>query len=163
MGASFSKAGNRSKGRRKFQAMSEINVTPMVDVMLVLLVIFMVAAPLMTTGVPVDLPGSNAPALPEQKDPLMITLTQEGKLFLQETEVPSAALVARLKAITGVNPDAPVYIRADQTLAYGQVMELMGLIRQGGYTKVALISEPAGSKPKLPVSGERVKSPSLSK
>lgn len=148
MGAGLTSPSNRLKRRRSSRAMADINVTPMVDVMLVLLVIFMVAAPLMTTGVPVDLPGSNAPALPEQKDPLMITLTQEGKLFLQETEITPQALIPRLKAIAGVNADAPLLIRADQGLPYGKVIEVMGMIREGGYQKVALVSEPFSNQPK---------------
>ena len=148
MGVLLPASSKTPKRRRSFHAMAEINVTPMVDVMLVLLVIFMVAAPLMTTGVPVDLPGSNAPALPEQKDPLMVTLTPEGNLFLQETQITPQALIPRLKAITGVNPDAPLLIRADQGLAYGRVMELMGMIREAGYKKVALVSEPFSNQPK---------------
>lgn len=134
--------------RRRLTPMADINVTPMVDVMLVLLVIFMISAPLMTAGVPVDLPSSAAPVLQDKEEPLIISLDKEGKIFIQETETPLEALSPRLVAITGANPETRIYIRADRTLPYGQVMEIMGIISRAGYPKVALVSEPASFQSK---------------
>jgi biopolymer transport protein TolR len=134
--------GRRSGGRRSgYRPMSEINVTPLVDVMLVLLIVFMVAAPLLTVGVPVDLPQTQAPAINEQKEPLVITLNAAGQLYIQETEVPDDGLVARLKAITNNNPNASIYVRGDKTINYGRVMEVMGMVGSAGFTKVSLIAE----------------------
>lgn len=141
MGASI--GTQKPSKRRRLSPMAEINVTPMVDVMLVLLVIFMISAPLMTAGVPVDLPSSAAPVLQEKTEPLILSLDKEGRLFIQETETSLDVLAPRLTAITGANPEARIYIRADRALPYGQVMEVMGLVSQAGYPKVALVSEPA--------------------
>jgi biopolymer transport protein TolR len=134
--------------RTRYKPMSEINVTPMVDVMLVLLVIFMVAAPLLTVGVPVDLPQSKAPAITEQKEPLVITVNAEGKLFLQNTELSDDELVPRLQAITKNNPEADIYVRGDRAINYGRVMEVMGMISAAGFSKVSLITEQPRDKPK---------------
>ena len=140
-------AGRKRKGRRTRSApMAEINVTPMVDVMLVLLIVFMVAAPLLTVGVPVDLPQTNAPAINEQKEPLVISVNNEGKLFLQNTEVADDQLIARLKAITSNNPAATIYVRGDKAINYGRIMEVMGMLNAAGFRKVALVTEtPKGS------------------
>jgi len=127
--------------RRRHQPMSEINVTPMVDVMLVLLVIFMVTAPLLTVGVPVDLPETKASPLPGQDEPLVISVDAEGKVYLQETEIDPANLVPRLVAITDNKADSRIFVRGDRTIAYGRVMEVMGLVAAAGFTKVALIAE----------------------
>src|SRR3954453_11874045 len=132
--------------------MSEINVTPLVDVMLVLLIIFMVAAPLMTVGVPVDLPKTQASALNQDNEPITITVNPEGKIFLQETEVPIEGLVAQLQAIAQAQPaGAPerrIFVRGDKAISYGRVMEVMGTISAGGFSKVALLAEqPAGKPP----------------
>jgi biopolymer transport protein TolR len=127
--------------RNAYRPMAEINVTPMVDVMLVLLIVFMVAAPLLTVGVPVDLPQTNAPAINEQKEPLVISLNSEGKLFLQNTEVADDQIIPRLKAITNNNPAATIYVRGDKAINYGRVMEVMGMVGSAGYTKVSLIAE----------------------
>ena len=135
-------------GRQRYKPMSEINVTPMVDVMLVLLVIFMVAAPLLTVGVPVDLPQSKAPAITEQKEPLVITVNAEGKLFLQNSEIADDDLVPRLQAITKNNPDADIYVRGDRAINYGRVMEVMGMVSAAGFTKVSLITEQPRDKAK---------------
>ncbi|HEV2550603.1 MAG TPA: protein TolR [Stellaceae bacterium] len=141
--------GNGGGGpRQRYKPMSEINVTPMVDVMLVLLVIFMVAAPLLTVGVPVDLPQTKAPAITEQKEPLVITINAESKLFLQNTEVGEDELVPRLQAITKNNPEADIYVRGDRAINYGRVMEVMGLVSAAGFTKVSLITEQARDKGK---------------
>jgi biopolymer transport protein TolR len=123
--------------------MSEINVTPMVDVMLVLLIIFMVAAPLLTVGVPVDLPQTKAPAITEQKEPLVISVNAQGHLFLQNSEVADDDLVPRLQAITKNNPQADIYVRGDHAISYGRVMEVMGMVGAAGFTKVSLITEQA--------------------
>lgn len=150
---SFSIGGNhRMKGtRRKAHIVAEINVTPMVDVMLVLLIIFMVTAPLLTVGVPVDLPKTNASALNEKDDPLTVTIDGKGTLYLQETPLELETLVPRLVAITGSNPEARIYVRGDQGISYGRVMEVMGAINAAGFRKVALISQlPQGKAPSTP-------------
>ena len=135
-------------GRNRYKPMSEINVTPMVDVMLVLLVIFMVAAPLLTVGVPVDLPQTKAPAITEQKEPLVITVNAEGKLFLQNSPIADEELVPRLQAITQNNPTADIYVRGDRAIQYGRVMEVMGMVSAAGFGKVSLITEQARDKAK---------------
>jgi biopolymer transport protein TolR len=139
---------NGGNGRARYKPMSEINVTPMVDVMLVLLVIFMVAAPLLTVGVPVDLPQTKAPAINEQKEPLVITVNAEGKLFLQNSEIEDDQLVPRLQAITKNNPDADIYVRGDRAINYGRVMEVMGMVSAAGFNKVSLVTEQARDKAK---------------
>jgi len=139
---------NGNNGRARYQPMSEINVTPMVDVMLVLLVIFMVAAPLLTVGVPVDLPQTKAPAITEQKEPLVITVNAQGKLFLQNGAVGDDELVPRLQAITKNNPQADIYVRGDRAISYGRVMEVMGMVSAAGFTKVSLVTEQARDKAK---------------
>ena len=131
--------GRRNNGR--YMPMSEINVTPFVDVMLVLLIVFMVTAPLLTVGVPVDLPKTQASQLSDQVEPLVVTVNAEGRLFIQETETEAGQLVPRLQAITQNKPDTRIYVRGDQAINYGRVMEGMGLINSAGFTKVALIAE----------------------
>jgi len=144
--------GHRLAGR--YRPMSEINVTPLVDVMLVLLVVFMVAAPLLTVGVPVDLPQTQAPPITEPKEPLVITINGDGQIFLQETEVPTDSLVPRLQAITGSNPEALLYVRGDRAINYGRVVEVMSLISTAGFRKVSLIAEsPKGTAGKNASSG----------
>ena len=133
--------GYGSDMRARYKPMSEINVTPMVDVMLVLLVIFMVAAPLLTVGVPVDLPQTQAPAITEQKEPLVITINAKGDLFLQESPVGADELVPRLQAITKNNAQADIYVRGDRAINYGRVMEVMGMVSAAGFSKVSLITE----------------------
>ena len=132
----------------RYRPMAEINVTPLVDVMLVLLVVFMVAAPLLTVGVPVDLPQTNAAPINEPKEPLVITVNAEGKVFLQDSQLDTDALVPRLQAITGNNPDAVLYVRGDRKVDYGRVLEVMSLVSAAGFTKVSLIADspkgPAG-------------------
>jgi biopolymer transport protein TolR len=121
--------------------MSEINVTPFVDVMLVLLIVFMVTAPLLTVGIPVDLPKVKANALTDQKDPIEITVKLNGSVYLSESLVEVKNLIPRLNAITDQNKEARVYVRGDRTVAYGRVMEIMSIINSAGYTKVALVAE----------------------
>jgi len=125
----------------RYRPMSEINVTPLVDVMLVLLVVFMVAAPLLTIGVPVDLPQTQAPPITEPKEPLVITINGEGRIFIQDTEVPTESLIPRLQAITANNSDAPLYVRGDKAINYGRVVEVMSLVSAAGFRKVSLIAE----------------------
>ena len=121
--------------------MSEINVTPFVDVMLVLLIVFMVTAPLLTVGIPVDLPKVSAKALTDQKDPLEITVKLDGSVYLGESLVEVENLIPRLNAITDQNTQARIYVRGDRVVAYGRVMEIMSLINTAGYVKVALVTQ----------------------
>lgn len=121
--------------------MSEINVTPFVDVMLVLLIVFMVTAPLLTVGVAVDLPESRSSPLPGQDEPLTVSVTREGAIFLQDSEIALGELGARLMAITERNPEARVFVRGDRTIDYGQVMEVVGEIHASGFSRVALVTE----------------------
>jgi biopolymer transport protein TolR len=144
MAASFNNgsAGWRRNGiASRFKPMSEINVTPLVDVMLVLLIVFMITAPLLTVGVPVDLPQTQAEAIADPQEPLVITLQKDGKVFIQESEVDLDTMVAKLIAITGANPETTIFVRADKGIAYGQVMELMGLVTVAGFNQVSLIVE----------------------
>lgn len=136
-----SSGGGPRRGRRRHAAMSEINMTPMVDVMLVLLIIFMVAAPMLTAGVPVDLPESNAKALASREEPLTISVSKSGDVFLQETRVDLATLPERLKAIGGERKETPIFIRGDRGIAYGQMMEIMGLVNAAGFRKVSLVTQ----------------------
>ena len=121
--------------------MSEINVTPFVDVMLVLLIVFMVTAPLLTVGIPVDLPKVKAEALTDQKDPIEITVKLDGLIYLGESEVEIENLIPRLNAITDQNTEARIYVRGDRVVAYGRVMEVMSIINSAGYIKVALVAQ----------------------
>jgi biopolymer transport protein TolR len=121
--------------------MSEINVTPMVDVMLVLLIIFMVTAPLLTVGVPVDLPKTEASVISGQDEPLVISVDRDGKIYLQETEIDITALVPRLSAITGSKPETRIFVRGDRSAVYGRIVEVMGTVSAAGFSRVALIAE----------------------
>jgi len=129
--------------RRRRGVMSEINVTPMVDVMLVLLIIFMVSAPLLTVGVPIDLPQSQAKSLDQDKEPLTLSLNGEGKVFLQNTEIGLEELVPKLKAISDARGgfDERIYVRGDHKVDYGTVMKVMGRISGAGFHRVALVTE----------------------
>tara|TARA_B100001013_G_C24539859_1_gene414198 strand:- start:208 stop:612 length:405 start_codon:yes stop_codon:yes gene_type:complete len=121
--------------------MSEINVTPMVDVMLVLLIVFMVTAPLLTVGVQIDLPKTKAKILQGQDEPLAITIDAQGQVYLQDTEIDIEGLVPRLRAITDNNPDVRIFMRGDASVNYGRVMEVMGTVNAAGYKKVALVTQ----------------------
>ena len=127
--------------RHRRQPLSEINVTPMVDVMLVLLVIFMVTAPMLTVGVTVDLPKTKAAAISGDDEPLAISIDAEGQIFLQETLLNLEGLVPRLLAITANNQDVRIFVRGDKAIDYGRVMEVMGTVNSAGFKKVALITE----------------------
>ncbi len=144
MGASLA-GGGGGGGRRRRRggaAMSDINVTPFVDVMLVLLIVFMVAAPLLTVGVPVDLPRTSAPAVNEQNKPLVVSIKADGGIFVEEQAVELANLAPLLQAIVGANPDQRVFVRGDAALNYGRIMQVMGEVTQAGFKKVALVALP---------------------
>jgi biopolymer transport protein TolR len=143
MGASLQ---SRKKFKRGYEPISEINVTPFVDVMLVLLIVFMVTAPLLTVGVPVDLPETKAAALNDKLEPMVITIKANGSLYVQETKVSKKTLIPRLIAVTKRNKQARIYIRGDHKLNYGDIMGIMGEINQAGYTKVALIANMPGAE-----------------
>lgn len=137
--------GGRGRRRGRAQPMAEINVTPFVDVMLVLLIIFMVAAPLLTVGVPVELPKTAAGALPvDQEEPLTITITAEGAVQIQTTEVDRADLVTRLRGIAAERDSDRVFLRADGSVAYTQVMEVMGALNAGGFSNIGLVTDIGG-------------------
>ena len=127
--------------KQRYTQMSEINVTPFVDVMLVLLIVFMVTAPLLTVGIKVDLPKVKATALTDIKDPIEITVKLDGEVYIGETKVEIENLIPRLNAITEQNTEARIYIRGDRVVAYGRVMEIMSIINSAGYIKVALITQ----------------------
>ena len=149
MGAAVQQSsdGGRRRGRRRgrSQPMAEINVTPFVDVMLVLLIIFMVAAPLMTVGVPVELPKTAASALPgDQEEPLSVTLTLEGDVQIMTTSVTREELVPKLRAIAAERSSDRVFLRADGGLPYEQVMKVMGALNAGGFSNVGLVTDNGG-------------------
>ena len=135
------RSSGNSRGRTRTPPMSEINVTPMVDVMLVLLIVFMVTAPLMTVGVQIDLPKTKAKILQGQDEPLAITIDAQGQVYLQDTEIDIEGLVPRLRAITNNNPDVRIFVRGDASVNYGRVMEVMGTVNAAGYKKVALVTQ----------------------
>jgi len=143
MGASLNGGGyNKGRGGHGYRPMAEINVTPFVDVMLVLLIIFMVAAPLLTAGVPIDLPDSKAKAISDEDNkPLEVSVSKDGRVFVGETEVDEDRIVTILTSMTENNPERRIYIRADRSIDYGKVMRVLGTINGAGFNKVALISE----------------------
>ena len=128
--------------RGRYRPMAEINVTPFVDVMLVLLVVFMITAPLLTVGVAVDLPKTKAPALQGSDQPLAISINAEGRIFLQELEVELDDLVPKLRAISAAAPDQRIFVRGDRTIAYGRVLQVMSTINAAGFRRVALVARP---------------------
>ncbi len=132
-----------------YKPMAEINITPMVDVMLVLLIIFMVAAPLMVAGVPVDLPKTSAARVGQSKKPMVVTLTADGRLQIRNEFVDRGRLVSRLREIRAEEGDGVVYVRGDRNVVYGDVMEILGIVGQSGYARVSLLSQhsPHGSAP----------------
>ena len=155
------------RGRARYRPLAEINITPMVDVMLVLLIIFMIAAPLMTSGVNVDLPKASADPLSQDSEPLTVSVKADGNIFLQETELPLSDLAGKLAAIADGKMDRRIFVRGDKALSYGRIMEVMATITQGGFTKVALLAEqtatpaatgvraPGSGAPATPASGSR--------
>ena len=128
--------------RSRKEPMSEINVTPFVDVMLVLLIIFMVTAPLLTVGVQVDLPESAADSLPDDQEPLTLSINSKGEIYIQEHQVTYQKMIPKLLAIAKNRTDTRIYVRGDKSINYGRVLEIMGMLSGSGFTKVALISEP---------------------
>ncbi|MEW2919136.1 MULTISPECIES: protein TolR [Ruegeria] len=158
MGAAVQQNGGgngRRRGRRRGRAqpMAEINVTPFVDVMLVLLIIFMVAAPLLTVGVPVDLPKTAASALPgDNEEPLTVTLTADGRVQIQTTDVVREELIGKLRAIAAERSSDRVFLRADGAIPYAQVMQVMGALNAGGFSNVGLVTDSGG--PALDEGGE---------
>ena len=124
------------------EPISEINVTPFVDVMLVLLIIFMVTAPLLTVGIQVDLPETSADTLPEETEPLTLTINAKGEIFIQESKVEYEKIIAKILAVSNNRTDTRIFVRGDKTINYGRVLEIMGMLSGSGFTKVALISEP---------------------
>jgi biopolymer transport protein TolR len=134
--------GRRRRGHRR-GVISEINVTPMVDVMLVLLIIFMVSAPLLTVGVPIDLPQSQAKSLEQDKEPLTISVTEKGQIFLQNSEIAVDDLVPKMQAVADARggTDARIYVRGDKKVDYGTMMKVMGRLSSAGFHRVALVTE----------------------
>lgn len=149
MGASLQGSGRPGGGRRgrarRHSPMHEINVTPFVDVMLVLLIVFMVTAPLLTVGVPIELPESKGQQLQTNKEPLTLSVQKDGKVFIQESEVPLAEIAAKLKAIAKAGFEEQIFIRGDKGVDYGTVMKVMSRIKAGGFSKVSLITEQEAS------------------
>ena len=133
--------GRRRRGRSQRGTLSEINVTPMVDVMLVLLIIFMVTAPLLTVGVPIDLPKTDAKQIEGDKEPLTISIQPDGKIFLQETELSLDEIVPKLTAISKNGFDERIFVRGDRRVDYGQIMKVMATINVAGFRRIALISD----------------------
>lgn len=140
----------KTHSRRKFVPNSQINVTPLVDVMLVLLVVFMVTAPMLTVGIPVNLPKTNAAKMNDQTEPLVVTINAKGEIYLQETLLDEQGLINKLRLLTHQNKEAKIYVRGDESISYGRVMETMGVISKAGFQKVSLIAEmPTDSKLKI--------------
>jgi biopolymer transport protein ExbD len=133
-------------GEDRYAPLAEINVTPMVDVMLVLLVIFMITAPLLTVGVPLDLPKSRATTLTEPKQPIIISLNREGEVFIGDERIAADELEARLAALAAEDPSRIVYVRSDRTNTYAQLMDTLGLVNHAGFSKVSLVAEAARPK-----------------
>lgn len=150
MGASVGNSGGGGGGRGRRRggrsaAMSEINITPMVDVMLVLLIIFMVAAPMLTVGVPVELPKTAAAALPtEQEEPLTVTITADGRLAIQTTEVSDAEMIPKLTAIAAERTSRKIFLRADGAIPYERVAQVMGALNAGGFNEIGLVTDGEG-------------------
>ncbi|MFV0490209.1 MAG: protein TolR [Pseudorhodobacter sp.] len=137
--------GRRRRGRGRSAAMSEINVTPFVDVMLVLLIIFMVAAPLLTVGVPIELPQTAASALPtEQEEPLALTMTSDGRILIQNEEVAEEELIPKLQAIAAERTSDKIFLRADGAIPYASVAQVMGALNAGGFRNIGLVTDTDG-------------------
>ena len=147
MAAGLQPGMSSRRGRRRGRVMAEINVTPFVDVMLVLLIVFMVTAPLLTVGVPVDLPKTRAPALGQDREPLSISVTRDGKIYLQKQLVPQDELVPKLQAISNNGYDQRIFVRGDKSVDYGRVMEVMGLLSAAHFTHIGLVTDAAKPKP----------------
>ena len=140
MGASLNRQ-NTGGRRSRHRPMGEINVTPFVDVMLVLLIVFMVTAPLLTVGVPVDLPKTRAGQISADASPLVVSIQADGQLYLQDNQIDGDTLIPRLQAVSEANPDVRIFVRGDQSVPYGEVVQLMGRIQTAGFQRVALVAE----------------------
>ncbi len=140
--ASGRKSGRGRRGVPRYGAMADINMTPFIDVMLVLLIIFMVAAPLLTTGVTVDLPRASATALNVDRKPIAVSLNEQGQLYVMDEPIADADLVAKLQAASQSDVDQRIYLRASKAVPYGRVAEIMAAVTTAGYKKVALVTEP---------------------
>ncbi|MCV2447656.1 MULTISPECIES: ExbD/TolR family protein [Paracoccus] len=147
MGAGVVKRGRKGRGRARSQPMAEINVTPFVDVMLVLLIIFMVAAPLLTVGVPLELPKTAAQAVPaEPEEPLAVSITPEGPILVMTSEVPEDELVSRLRAVAEERQSDKIYLRADGAIPYARVMQVMGALNAAGFNNIVLVTDAGGPR-----------------
>jgi biopolymer transport protein ExbD len=142
----FSLPPSGEAGEDRYQPLAEINVTPMVDVMLVLLVIFMVTAPLLTVGVPLDLPKTKAAAITEPKPPVILSLNRAGEVFIGDERIDPNALESRLADLAAEDPTRIVYVRGDKTISYAQLMDALGMVNRAGFAKVSLIAEAVASK-----------------
>ena len=155
MGGNITQINSKNSGRRRFskqgnhRLMSEINVTPFVDVMLVLLIIFMVAAPLLTVGVEINLPKTSANALPTEKEqPLTLSITKEKELYLQETKIEFSDLIPKLKQISKQRKDDRIFLRADGENSYSTIMEIMGALNSSNFSNISLVTESSGNQKK---------------
>jgi biopolymer transport protein TolR len=142
MGAAISSSGGGGRRGSRRRPLAEINVTPFVDVMLVLLIIFMVTAPLLTAGVPVDLPKTRAQPLSQDREPLSVTIRKDGRIYLQNIPVEPETLVARLTAIAQNGTEERIFVRGDTSVPYGRVIEVMAIMNTAGFTKVGLVTGP---------------------
>jgi biopolymer transport protein TolR len=140
----FAAGGSRRRRRHRRGALSEINVTPLVDVMLVLLIVFMISAPLLTVGVPLELPKTEASAIPDQSEPLTVSVRADGTVFIQEQETPFAALAPRLVAMADGATERPIYVRADGRASYETVAQVMAALATSGFSSINLLTETGG-------------------
>jgi biopolymer transport protein TolR len=134
-------------GRRKYRPMAEINVTPLVDVMLVLLIVFMVTAPLITSGVSVNLPKAGAPSMPAENKTVTITVNAQDQVFINNNQIPLTNLVATLQQMSQNDPEERIFVRGDKDVSYGDMLQVMATITQGGFTKVALLADSSQTPP----------------
>lgn len=141
MGVNLGSGRAAAKGRQRKRPMSEINVTPFVDVMLVLLIVFMVTAPLLTVGVPVDLPKTKASQISDDQTPLIISIKADGGLALQNRDIETDQLIPRLEAVARAKPETRIFVRGDRSVPYGDIMAVMGRVQEAGFTRVALITK----------------------
>ena len=134
-------SSTQQRGRRKLRPMGEINVTPFVDVMLVLLIVFMVTAPLLTVGVPVDLPKTKASQISDDQTPMVISIKPDGEIALQNRIIAVDELIPRLEAVARAKPETRIFVRGDKKVSYGEVMAIMGRVQEAGFSRVALITK----------------------
>jgi biopolymer transport protein TolR len=139
--------GGRRGRARRYRPRADINITPFVDVMLVLLIVFMVSAPMMTVGVPLELPKTDARPLNQDKEPLTVSFNADGQLFLMNSEITLEDLVPKLRAIAENGPEQRIYVRSDKSVPYGRVMEVMGALNAAGYRKIGLVTEQKPLRP----------------